>query len=268
MLTNLWFILVYQPLVNGLIFFYNLLNHNLGWAIISLTVTLRLILMPFTLPSLKAAQKMKDLQPKLDKLKKKYQHDKQALAQAQMKLYREQGVNPAAGCLPWIVQIVVLLALFRVFNQVLMADKEIVNQLNQILYPVFQLPTDMVFNSRFFYLDLTKPDLITLPFSLGLGKFVLDKMPGLFLIGAAVTQFLSSKLMLPETQALKKEVKKTPQKQDDVMVQMQQQMLYIMPLMTIVIGFTFPSGLVLYWLTFSLVMAGQQIAMHYLKRAT
>ena len=68
----MWFSLFYQPLVNALIFFYNLMGGNLGWAIIGLTIAIRLLLTPLTLPSLKSAQKLKTLQPELNKLKEKF----------------------------------------------------------------------------------------------------------------------------------------------------------------------------------------------------
>ena len=262
-LSDLWTVLLYQPLINGLILLYRLLGQNLGWAIIGLTIVLRLVLYPLTLPSLKTAQKMKELQPQLEKLKKRHGHDKQALAAAQLQLYRQHGANPAAGCLPWIIQLVVLLALFKAFNQALVADGGVISQLNQLLYLPLRLPLDTVFNVNFFYLNLTKPDLITLPFAINLGFITFKQLPGLFLIASAVVQFISSKLMMPFSSAAQKIASKTPQKEDDMAVAMQKQMLYLMPLMTLVIGFTFPSGLVLYWLALSLAMLGQQLLVNH-----
>lgn len=258
MLNQVWHLFLYQPLVNALVLFYLILGESLGWAIIGLTVALRVVLFPLTLPSLKATQKMREIQPELDKLKKKHGGDKKAMAQAQLELYRKHGANPAAGCLPMIIQFIILIAMFRVFNQALVADGDVVNQLNQVLYSSLKLPAETKINIEFLYLDLTKPDLINLPLSFDLGFFKLDKFPGLFLLLAAVFQFLSSKLMMPQAKRAEKEAKKTPQKEDDMAAQMQKQMLYMMPLMTIVIGFSFPSGLVLYWFTISLVMMVQQ----------
>lgn len=254
---NPWFTLLYQPLVNALVAFYQLFG-NLGVAIIALTVALRAAMIPLTTPSLKAAQKMKELQPELEKLKAKYKHDKTGLAKAQMELYKKHGANPMAGCLPQIVQIVILIALFQAFSQVLKADGDIVIKLNEILYPFLKLAADHKINTHFFYLDLTKPDMFALPITLDLGIIKLDKLPGLFLISSAATQFLSSKMMMPVVKKEEKLAKKTEGKTDDMAAAMQGQMLYLMPLMTLLIGFTFPSGLVLYWLTFSLVMLAQQ----------
>lgn len=257
----MWNTFFYQPLVNALIFFYDLLGHNLGWAIIGLTVAIRAILTPLTLPSLKSAQKLKDLQPELAKLKAKYGKDKQVFAQKQLEFYRQQGVNPAAGCLPQIIQLIVLIALFQAFNKVLLINGDIAAGLNQVLYPALKLPSDFILNSQFFYLNLTKPDLFSIP-AIKLGQFTFDKLPGIFLIASAVTQFLSSKLMLPAAKASEAKAKSTPPASDDMAASMQQQMLYLFPLMTLFIGFTFPSGLVLYWLTFSLFMLAQQLLMN------
>ena len=112
----MWKLIFFQPLVNALIFFYQVLGQNLGLAIIGLTAVIRGALNPLTAPSIKSAQKLKELQPELAKLKEKYGQDRQAFAQAQLKFYQKEGVNPAAGCLPQIVQIVILIALFQKLN--------------------------------------------------------------------------------------------------------------------------------------------------------
>lgn len=262
----MWYSFFYQPLVNALIFFYHLLGGNLGWAIIGLTVAIRFVMTPLTLPSLKSAQKIKDLQPELNKLKEKYGHDKQEFAKKQLEFYREKGVNPAAGCLPQIAQIIILIALFQAFTQVLTQNGNVVESLNKILYPSQQLSAETVINNRFAYLDLTQPDLFTIP-AVKIFDWTLDKFPGIFLLLSAVTQFLSSKLMMPAAGKAKALAKKTPEGGDDMAAAMQQQMLYLMPLMTLFIGFKFASGLVLYWLTFSLFMLGQQLVLKYGNKA-
>lgn len=242
--------LLYLPLVNSLVWFYLRLG-NFGWAIIALTILLRLILIPLTLPSLKAAKKMKELAPELENLRRKFGKDRQKFAQAQLELYKKHGANPAAGCLPQIIQLVVLIALYQAFSQVLRVDGSVIERLNQILYPSLQLPAEMSFNTRFAYLDLTQADVFRLP-------AIPFPLPGLFLILSALIQFLSSKMMQPAIAVAQRQAAKTPDKQDDLATAMQSQMLYLFPLMTIIIGFSFPSGLVLYWLVFSLTTAIQQ----------
>src|SRR3989344_4527834 len=254
----MWKLIFFQPLVNALIFFYQVLGQNLGLAIIGLTAVIRGALNPLTAPSIKSAQKLKELQPELAKLKEKYGQDRQAFAQAQLKFYQKEGVNPAAGCLHQIVQIVILIALFQAFNQILRSNGDTMVKLNEILYAPLKLAEGAVINTRFLYLDLTKPDTFAIP-AINFGLFNLDKLPGLFLIASAVTQFLSSKLMMPASAASAAKAQKTPQQADDMVTAMQSQMLYLMPAMTLFIGFSFPSGLVLYWLTFSLLMLIQQL---------
>ncbi len=254
----MWHTIFFQPLVNSLIFFYQLLGQNLGLAIIGLTLFIRGSLTPLTAPSLKSAQKLKELQPELNKLKKKYSKDKQVFAKKQLELYQKHGVNPAAGCLPQIIQLIVLIALFQAFNQVLTPGSNSVQALNEILYPSLQLSPDIVINSKFSYLDLYQPDTFTIP-AIKFGQWSINQLPGFFLILSAAAQFFSSKLMMPVAKATQAKAAKTKGESDDMAAAMQQQMLYLMPLMTLFIGLRFPSGLVLYWLTFSIFMLGQQL---------
>ena len=243
----MWTEFLFKPLLNALVGFYQIFG-NLGTAIIALTVCLRVVLLPLTLPLLKTAQKMKDIAPKLDKLKKKYK-DKQALAKAQMDLYRNEGIKPMAGLLPQIIQIVILIALYQAFRQVL-GDNGGVEKLNEFLYDPLKLASDVQLNLKFFYLKLTDPDFIMIA-----GK----KIPGIFLLLSAGAQFLSAKLRFPSVKAEAKVAKKTEAQSDDFASMMQTQSLYMFPLMSILIGLSFPSGLVLYWATFSLFNVAQQI---------
>lgn len=246
----LWTILLFQPFLNGLIFLNNLFG-SLGLAIILLTILIRLALFPLTLPAMRTSKKMAELAPELEKLKKKHSNNKQKLAQAQMDLYKKHGANPAAGCLPQIIQIIILIALYQAFAQVLRFDgPDIIAKLNELLYPFLRFSQDAKINLSFLYLHLDKPDLIRLS--------GLPRLPGFFLLSAALVQFLTSKMMSPQVAVQEKEAAKTKEKTDDIAASMQSQMLYLFPLMTILIGFTFPSGLVLYWFTFSTMTAIQQ----------
>jgi YidC/Oxa1 family membrane protein insertase len=246
---NIGFVLLYQPLLNLLVWL-SLVSGNLGWAIVALTLLIRFLLLPLTLPSLRAAAKMKELAPRLEKLKKKYQNDKQKLMKAQMDLYRSVGVNPAAGCLPQIVQIIILIALFNVFNKALASSVQMAEVISKDLYSFVHLSPDFQFNTRFFYLDLTKPDVIKIG--------GLPPLPGVFLILSVLAQFFSAKLMMPTVKKQEKVAEKTPGKEDDFASMMQKQSLYLFPLMTLLIGYRFASGLVVYWLVFSLFTLLQQ----------
>lgn len=250
-MQELWRILLTQPLLNSLIFLYKYTG-NLGLAIISLTIGLRLLMTPLVLPSLKLNKKIQEINPELSKLKEKFKDDKKGLVTAQAELYRNNGINPASGCLPQVVQLFVLIALFSVFNTILHTKSEdLYAKLKPDLYAFNQLNPDFRLSAGFLYLDLTKPDTIkipNLPFAL----------PGIFLILSALTQLLSSKMMSPVVASEKKVATATSQTSDDTMVEVQQQMLYMFPAMTLIIGYQFPSGLVMYWFIFSLASIVQQ----------
>ncbi len=250
-MTNIWQTILYQPLLNALIFLYKLLFNNLGLAIIALTVLIRAALSPIMTKQLKSTKKMQEVAPELEKLKVKFKDDKQKLMQAQMELYKKHGVNPASGCLPQIVQLVILISLYQAFNLVIKPDGlEVVKKINESLYAFNQIPLDSALNLRFLYLNLSKPDLLKIPNFIGL--------PGVFVILATVFQFLSSKMMTPVVKKEEKMALKTVEKTDDMAASMQKQMLYMFPLMTLVFGFTMPSGVMLYWFIFSFFSFIQQ----------
>jgi YidC/Oxa1 family membrane protein insertase len=244
-------IILIQPLANGLIIFYRLLGQNLGLAIIGFSFFLRLILNPLTKPYMESMKKMKDFAPHLEKLKKKYKGDKVKLAQAQSDLYKQNGVNPASGCLPYLLQIVILIAFFNVFTRTLSGGVDTTDRFNQLLYQPLKFQQQENINTKFLYLDVTKPDVFRvsgLPFPI----------PGPIIFLAAVIQFVSSKIMAPVTQEVSKRAKKTPQSADDIQSAMQQSMIYTFPLLTLFFGISFPSGLAIYWLLFSLWQLVQQ----------
>lgn len=227
-MSDLYNLLFYQPILKLLVFFYQLLG-SFGLAIVVLTFFVRGLLIPLTLPALRSARKMKDLSPQLDKLKKKHKNNKQKLQQEQLKLYRDHGVNPAMGCLPYLLQFVILIALYRAFTFFIGGEGKI---------------DGTVINTHFLWLDLARPDpYLVLP------------------ILAGASQFLLSKAMTAGAQAKPGTGKKTEKKKDDMaaaMEDMQKQMIYFMPLMTVVIGAKLPSGLALYWLITSLFSVVQQ----------
>lgn len=251
-MSQLLHLLLYQPILNALILLYKILFFNLGLAIIALTVLIRSLLIPLTNPQLQSAQKMQELGPELENLKAKHKDDKQKLMQAQMELYKKHGINPAAGCLPQILQFVILISMYQVFNQVIKPGTEVIEKINQGLYSFVRLSEQTALNFHFLYLDLSKPDLIQMK-----GFFAL---PGAFVILATIFQFLTSKMMMPKVKTEQKEAKLTEGKSDDMAVAMQKQMLYLFPAMTLIFGYTLPSGVTLYWFVFSLFSFVQQLA--------
>jgi len=215
---------IYQPILNSLLWLYQITGNNLGFAIILLTLVVRGILIPFPLPQLKSAKKMAALTPELDALKKKHGSDPKVFQQKQLEFYKTHNVNPAAGCLPFIAQFVVLIALYQVFMATLNG-----NGMGDV-------------NSAFFLWDLKSKDT----------TYILPVLAGLL-------QFVMSLTILP---AVENQPEKRPgtveEKQDvaEMATTMQQQMVFMMPIMTIIFSIQFPSGLALYWVittAFSLV---------------
>lgn len=243
-----------SPLANGLILFYKLFGGNLGLAIIFFSLALKHVLNPLSKKQLESAQKMKDLAPKLEKLKKKYKNDKQKMAQAQADFYKEQGINPLGGCLPQIFQLVILIAFFGVFTRTLYPGVNSIEGFNKLLYPALQFSEGEVLNTNFLGQDVTEPDVFRV-------EGISFPLPGPLLFLAAIAQFMSVKIMQPFIEAAERKAKKTKGAGDDMQVAMQQSMTYTFPILTLFIGVKFPAGLALYWLVFSIYQVAQQYRM-------
>lgn len=244
-----------EPLANGLVIFYKIFGSNMGVAIIAFSVFLRVVLTPLTKPYMDSMKKMRSFSKDIEKLKKRHKGDRAKLAKAQADFYKQNGINPSAGCLPYLLQIIVLIFLFRVFTLAFTGEGSVADHFNVLLYEPLKFASGESVNTRFLYLDITKPD--TLNQILGL-KDVKLPIPGIFLVLSSVLQFLSAKISAPFVEAEKKIAKKTKESGDDFQVAMQSSMIYTFPLMTILIGISFPSSLALYWFSFSAFQVWQQ----------
>ncbi len=220
----------------------------MGLAIIGFSLFLRVCLTPLTRPYMESMKKMKEHSHELEKLKKRHAGDRQKQMQAQAEFYKQKGINPGAGCLPYLLQIVVLIALFRVFSTVLTANGNVVEKLNVLLYSPLRFAEGASINTKFLYFDITRPDIIHIP-------GVAFAIPGVLVILAALVQLVSAKMSMPYIEEEKKIAKKTSETKDDMAVAMQSSMVYTFPLMTLLIGMKFPSGLALYWFLFSAFQA-------------
>ena len=172
------------------------------------------------------------------------------LQQEQLKLYQQAGINPAGGCLPLLVQMPILIALYNLFFQLLNADRaQVVSQINKVAYFPFLKISSL--DLAFFGSNLAvKPSdwqskgfwLLTIPLITGL------------------LQYWQTKMMVPATQALvPKENKKEDEKgNNDMASTMQKQMLLMMPIMIGFFAYSFPLGLSLYWNTFTVFGIIQQ----------
>ncbi len=221
----------------------------MGLAIIGFTLTLVTLLRPMTKKSMEAMKKMKEYAPQLEKLKKKYKNDKEKLMKAQSDFYKEKGINPGAGCLPMILQLVVLFSLLQVFLKALSSSD--VSKLNDLLYQPLKFAHGVTLNTKFLYFDVTRPDTFNIhgiPFAI----------PGLVLILAALSQMISAKITAPYVEASEKAAKATPAASDDFAAAMQSSAIYTFPLMTLLIGGRFPAGIALYWFIFSVYQTIQQ----------
>lgn len=261
-MTNptLWNQLLIWPIVNVLVAFYKLFEWlhvpgPMGFAIVGMTVVIRLLLYPLMQQQLKSAKKMAGLKPHLDAINAKHKNDKPALQQAQLALYKEHGVNPAAGCLPLLIQMPVLIALYNVFYQVLGNGNltKLVEEINAILYsPLLRLGT---LDSTFFGVNLgLKPEawqtqgwwLLSVPLITGL------------------LQWWQTRLMQPAMSNTTnttndKSKDKKEEKKEDMAGDIQKQMAMITPIMFGFFAFQFPLGLSLYWNVFGLFGIMQQL---------
>ena len=226
---------IYRPLLNLLVFFYNVIpGHDIGVVIIILTILIRLALAPSFHKSLKSQKAMNDLQPKLTELREKHKDNKEAQAKAMMELYKEHKINPLASCLPILVQLPLLIALNGVFR-VALGGHNI-----EGLYSFIHAPAAGISPLFLGFVDLSRAGWA------GSGFY----WPGIVLaILTGATQFWQSKLMMA----------KNTGSQDATAKAMQMQMIYIFPLVFVYMALKFSSGLALYWTAMTFFTLAQQI---------
>jgi len=221
--------ILYQPIYNLLIFFYNIVpGHDIGLAIICLTVLVKLVLMPFSLQAVRSQKALQDLQPKLEELKKKYKDQKEKLAAETMKLYKEQKVNPLSSCLPLLIQFPFLIAVYRAFQVGLTSDSF------DLLYSFVGNPGS-INHIAFGFLNMAAP-------SIGLA------------ILAGVAQYIQTQMLSTK----KPKTKEPGAKDEGMLANMNKSMQYFMPFMTIIIGMSLPGGLTFYWFLTTALTSVQQ----------
>ena len=249
-ITDLFEQIFFRPILNLLIIILNFLHSigvpgALGFSIIILTVIVRFLVWPFITSQIKTTRKMAELKPHLDALKEKHK-DRQALAAAQMQLYKDHGVSPAGGCLPALAQFPVFIALVNTISTMFNSHDGL-QKINALLYSP-SLKLHSLPDPNFFGLNLAvKPSdfathgifLLLIPLVAGTLTFVQSKMA-------------MSQPVKPRVSDSPKEVKEKIQN-EDTMAQVQSQMVYMMPVMVAFIGFTFPIGLAFYWNTYTLI---------------
>ncbi len=236
------------PLINVLVATYHLLvflniPFALGFAIIVLTVLIRVVLYPFTSAQLKAAKKMQGVSHYIAGLKEKHKGDSKRIQAETMKLYKEHGINPAAGCLPLLVQMPIIFALYNVLQKAVDSSPTVLTYINSVLYSP-SLHLTKIWDPSFF--------------GVSLGRSPWDTAGPVVLLVPIITgalQFVQSKMMLPQTSTSDK---KPDKKNEDFATAFQTQSTYIFPVMIAFFSVTLPLGLSLYWNTFSVFGIIQQ----------
>lgn len=221
----------HQPLFNGLVFLINIVPfHDIGIAVIVLTFIVRIILFPFTHKSVRTQVKMKELEPQLKKIKEEFKDQKEEQARRTMELYRKHGVSPFSGCLMVLLQLPVLIALYRVFFAPIGADG---------LYSFVHLPETI--NTVFLgFIDMGKRSIILAAL-------------------AGVSQYMQVRLSIPKRQKEETIKPRAEQKteskwgfQDEFTRAVSFQTLYIFPGLIFFLSLGFPSAVTLYWTTSNL----------------
>jgi YidC/Oxa1 family membrane protein insertase len=217
---QIWEAVLVQPLSQALLYLAEMTG-SAGLAIIFFTIIVKAVLFPLTWQQIKSQRAMMLLQPEIKKVQKKYGKDRVKLQEETMRIYKEANVNPAAGCLPLLIQMPIWFALYQALQH--LATNE----------PAFQ-------QGFLWIASLAHPD--NLPWSLP-GSDTPIPNP-LLPVLTAVTQLVIQRMMTPPTM--------DPQQQ-----QMNKAMQF-MPIMFLFFSFNFPAGLVLYWVTSNVVSMVQQ----------
>ena len=247
-LQDPWNALLVHPLMAVALVAYSFV-HDFGIAIILVTVAIRLAVYPLYKTQIRSQRAMQELAPVLNDLKKKYPKDRQRFAEEQMKLYKERGVNPAAGCLPLVLQLPILFALYSALLQLGCGLGKSGNdcpglshdEAEQVLGFLSSVITNPVQLGGF--LDTTAHWLpwITRGLQHPDPFFILPVIAG-------AAQLIASVMAMPAK----------PVQSDDPNQKMFQSMAYTFPLMTVFLGAQFPSGLTLYWIATTAFQIVQQ----------
>lgn len=229
-MTWLFNTILYAPFLNLLVFLYNTVAfHDFGVSIVLTTLVIRLILSPLSIKAFRSQKILNELQPEVKQAQEKFKNDPQRQTKEIMGLYRRYNINPFSGCLPLLIQLPVLIALYRI------SISGFEDGALSVLYDFIKNPGPLNQTSLGF-IDLTKR------------SFPLSVIAG-------ASQFFQTKLSMSsqKSSVLQKDQKSNP------LIMMNQQMLYFLPLITIIVSLSFPAGLPLYWIATTLFSIGEQL---------
>lgn len=230
-MLELYNTILFRPLFNAAVLLYNLIpGYDFGLAIIALTILIRAAFFPLTVKTIRSQQALGRINPKLKEIKAKFKDDTQAQSAAIMKLYKDNNINPLSGCLPLIIQLPILIALYQAFGAGFKEE-------NLALLYSFVGNPQHINNISLGFLDITSQSI------------VLALITGLF-------QYLQ----LKQNQGLMKTTGsgKSSGGQNELQA-LNSQMLYFFPVIIIIIGWSLPAGLLLYWLATTLFSMGEQM---------
>jgi YidC/Oxa1 family membrane protein insertase len=201
----------------------------------------RLITYPFTAQQMKSAQAMQEMQKskKWQEVQKKYKDNKEKLAQEQMALYKEMGINPLGSCLPTLLQFPIIIGLYRAVISALAVTPIQLLDLSSHIYPFIKASSIIPLNNRFLWMDLSQPERLVI---FGFGIPILAVL-------VVITTYFQSKLMTPPTQP------------GDQGAQMSQAMNLYMPFLMGWLAYSFSSGLALYFLASNVFTVAQYAVM-------
>jgi len=223
-------LILYQPLFNALILFYQYLpGRDFGIAVIVLTLLIRLILYPSMAQSLRSQKALSALQPKIQEIQKKYKQDLAKQSRAMIELYKKEKISPLSGIFPLLIQLPILIALYRLFWKGFEAK--------QMVFLYSFIPNPGQIDPTFLnLLDLAKPSII-------------------LAVLAGVFQYFQGRGMVVSQSALKNPSLK---KGVGFSEMLQKQMLYFFPVLTVFILWNLPSAIGLYWITTTVFSIVQQ----------
>lgn len=238
----MWEALIITPLTSLLLWIYDLVGNNFGVAIIIFTILIRAITWPLNAQQMKGAAAMQELQndKEWQAIQKKYKDDREKLAQEQMRIYKEKGINPFASCLPTLIQFPIIIGLYQSIIRALAATPLDLLKLSRSISINPDLVNLIPLNSKFLWMDLSRPE------SIQIFGFA---FPTLALI-VALTTYIQSKLTTPASS-----------NPNDQSAMMSRQMTIMMPLMLGYFALTFASGLSVYFITSNLLGIAQYALM-------
>lgn len=247
---------VYNPVYNLLIFIYSTFSFkDFGIAIVFVTLIIKFLLIPLSKKQIESQKKMQELQPRIKDVQEKYKNDKEKQSRALLELYKENKTNPFSGCLPMIVQLIFLIAIYRVLFNISSAGLKVDAS---ALYSFVPDPGQI--NKMFL-------GIIDLSSTLNISHLAFSDVPHLILVLlAAGSQYFQTKMLMGAKREENKHKKQSGgDSKPDFSEIMTKQMLYLGPLLTLFIGVKFPAGLALYWFISTGFMIIQQ---YYLAKNT